>query len=67
MPIYVYRCNSCSLKTDFLIGVGQEKVKIACPECGSKNLQKVFSPFLVSGTKSSSKCSNCSGGDCASC
>ncbi|MDD3296946.1 MAG: zinc ribbon domain-containing protein [Candidatus Omnitrophica bacterium] len=67
MPIYTYYCNSCLSKTDFLIGVGQGKVKIVCPECGSKDLKKVFSPFRVSGTKSSSKCLSCSGGDCSSC
>ena len=68
MPIYAYICQKCSHSFDLLEGVTQEKVKKACPECGSENIKKTFAPFGVGKSDfPSSGCSSCpsaGGGSC---
>ncbi|MBN2119495.1 MAG: zinc ribbon domain-containing protein [Candidatus Omnitrophica bacterium] len=65
MPLYAYRCNKCLSFCEFLVGVSRVKEDLKCPGCGSKNLNKVFSSFDISGTEKGSSCSSCSGGDCS--
>ena len=48
MPIYEYRCNNCGGVSEFLEGVGQEKIEKICKHCGSKKLSKIFSKSFVS-------------------
>ncbi len=48
MPIYEYKCKDCDKISEFLIGVGQEKVEIKCGSCGSKKLEKIFSQSFIS-------------------
>lgn len=43
MPIYEYRCKDCQKKSDFLVGINQNKTEIKCNHCGSKNLEKLLS------------------------
>ncbi|HUV06150.1 MAG TPA: zinc ribbon domain-containing protein [Spirochaetia bacterium] len=43
MPIYEYRCSHCSAINEFLVGVGKDSPKIECIECGSPQLDKIFS------------------------
>jgi putative FmdB family regulatory protein len=40
MPLYEYECRSCENVFEELV-TGNEKV--ACPKCGSKKLEKLFS------------------------
>jgi len=43
MPIYEYRCRDCGRIQEFLILNGHEQ-EIVCPNCGSKQMEKVISP-----------------------
>lgn len=47
MPIYEYRCQSCTTTFEALV---RGKTTVACPECGSAALHKLVSvPFVASG------------------
>ena len=46
MPIYEYRCKGCDQTFEAIV---QGNQKPACPECGSKRLEKQFSSFAVNG------------------
>ena len=48
MPIYEYRCKDCGKVSEFLEGVGEEKIEKVCKYCKSKELSKVFSKSNVS-------------------
>jgi len=43
MPLYEYRCDKCSRRFSLLVGVTAEKVKRACPRCGSRKVTKLIS------------------------
>jgi len=48
MPIYEYRCKDCGQISEFLEGVGEERVEKVCKYCKSKELSKIFSRSNVS-------------------
>jgi putative FmdB family regulatory protein len=54
MPLYEYECKSCEKTVEILVRTANESV--ACPECGNRKLEKVFSvtaaPSLKSGRSS---------------
>jgi putative FmdB family regulatory protein len=54
MPIFEYQCGSCGKEFELLVKRYDEGVK--CPECGSAEVEKLFSPFAGS-----------CGGSCDSC
>lgn len=73
MPLYEYKCNQCGSQFDLLVGVGNRKAVLKCPQCGSKDLKKEFSVF---GTKISTEpqsptaasgCSSCTASSCQGC
>jgi len=43
MPIYEYRCLSCSRAFSFLVGVVADSGEPMCPRCGGKKLRKLIS------------------------
>ena len=45
MPIYEYRCQDCGEKFEKLVRGNSEQPELACPICGSKQAQKLLSPF----------------------
>lgn len=47
MPIYEYICEGCGKDFDKL--VSSSSAKPACPECGSKKVQRKFSTFSAHG------------------
>jgi putative FmdB family regulatory protein len=76
MPVFEYKCNDCNKKFDILHKSSANPEKVICPDCQSKNYQKLFSSFSAS-TRSQSfdgipSCANGSceipsmGGGCAS-
>ncbi len=67
MPIYTYLCKKCKGKFDLLVGVNQEKKTLECPHCKSKDIERVFSSFAISGTDKSSSCSSCQINSCSTC
>ena len=46
MPIYEYRCNNCHRRVSILIRSVSESLG-ACPNCGSTELNRLFSSFSV--------------------
>jgi putative FmdB family regulatory protein len=71
MPIYEFSCNACGDCFEALTSIGGEK-NVVCGECGSKEIQKLFSSFGIGGgssrVKSSSKsCDSCSATSCDTC
>ena len=70
MPIYEYVCKKCDFDFDLLIRGESDLKAAACPKCGSKLIEKQFSVFGMSGTRSgggSSSCPTCSSGSCSTC
>ncbi len=73
MPIFEYRCSKCKFVFEELVS-GHSDASIACPNCGSKETEKLMSVIgAISMGKSSgdsfcqSQCSNthsCASGGC---
>ena len=45
MPIYEYRCHGCRRRVSLL--VRSESTLLACPQCGSQELTRLFSTFAI--------------------
>ena len=45
MPLYEYRCSNCHRRVTIL--VRSESSSITCPNCGSTELNRLFSTFAV--------------------
>lgn len=69
MPIFEYRCSKCNEKFELLIGVGKENDESKCPNCGSKDLLKLFSTFGFKGENGggAAGCSTCTASSCDGC
>jgi putative FmdB family regulatory protein len=48
MPLYEYTCRGCRKRFEALV-FGKEQP--ACPKCKSRDLEKLFSTFAVSGAE----------------
>lgn len=73
MPLYEYTCNKCNSRFELLVGVGNKKTFLECPQCESKSLRKEFSVFGMkisdeSGSSATaSSCSSCTASGCEGC
>jgi len=79
MPMYEYRCLDCDEEFEELVRSDDEAVE--CEACDSDNVKRMMSTFAAhtggrtlsamgppsGGGGGGSKCSGCSGGNCASC
>ncbi|MGC8927009.1 MAG: FmdB family zinc ribbon protein [Myxococcota bacterium] len=69
MPIYEYRCRVCKNIFEELVRSGEQEIN--CPECKSKDVEKLISTFANLGgegkSQSGSSCSSCSSGNCSHC
>jgi putative FmdB family regulatory protein len=54
MPVYDYKCPVCGKVSEFLTsGSGDDRTPV-CPDCGSRNLEKMISaPALLRRSKNS--------------
>jgi putative FmdB family regulatory protein len=45
VPIYEFECRSCGERFEELVGshVGRETTEVACPKCGSKEVDRLIS------------------------
>jgi putative FmdB family regulatory protein len=43
MPIFEYICETCGTKFEELVRSADEQV--TCPQCGKKQVEKLYSPF----------------------
>ena len=49
MPIFEYKCNSCNhVFEEFVFSSNTDSATIVCPECGTKNAEKLMSAFSSS-------------------
>lgn len=76
MPIYEYRCESCSGKFDVLTRFAERDQAQVCPSCESTKTRVLVSSFAFAGTGDSSSAfeagggesaGGCCGGGCGSC
>ncbi len=76
MPIYEYRCESCSEKFELLTRFAERDSAQACPACESTKTRVLVSSFAVAGGEplesmdfgaSESTGGGCCGGSCGSC
>ncbi|UCB46049.1 MAG: zinc ribbon domain-containing protein [Spirochaetota bacterium] len=70
MPVFEYQCNECENLFEILVRTKDQG--ISCPRCNSAHVLKKFSTFAYKGdtpsqSTTSSGCSTCSGGSCATC
>lgn len=43
MPLYEYKCQDCGKVIEVFVRSVNKKLDLACPDCKSKNLKKIFS------------------------
>ncbi|MEW6034329.1 MAG: zinc ribbon domain-containing protein [Chloroflexota bacterium] len=43
MPIYEFKCQRCGNVSEFLLSGPSDGKKLACPDCGSQNLERLIS------------------------
>jgi putative FmdB family regulatory protein len=80
MPIYEYRCESCSEKFDVLTRFAERDEAQMCPACESTKTRVLVSSFAFAGADDSSSsvdfaggesagqsAGGCCGGSCGSC
>lgn len=54
MPMYDYKCQDCGKESLIVLTLKQhEQGDAACPACGSKKIQQIYSPFIAHTTKKS--------------
>jgi len=54
MPMYDYTCQDCGKASLIVLTLKQyDQGDIKCPECGSKNLRRIYSTFTAHTTKKS--------------
>jgi len=52
MPIYEYRCNKCRRRVDIFVQGFSPPSDPSCTKCGSKELNRIYSPFAMRRSKS---------------
>jgi putative FmdB family regulatory protein len=66
MPVFEYKCADCNKKFEILHKSSTSLEEIICPDCHSKNANKLFSSFAASvGASGYSTNSGCSDGSCS--
>lgn len=45
MPVYLYRCRHCGHKIEMLRAMNEKDSELECPECGTKEMERVIMPF----------------------
>ena len=72
MPIYEFRCLNCNEINEFLFVTSNDAKEMACPQCGSLELERVMSTsnFSINGsggkvqTGANAATRNCASGSC---
>ncbi len=66
MPIYEYRCRSCKADFEELIR-SQDAADPACPQCGSRKVDRRLSVFAARNTEASAGAAPAAAGPCGHC
>jgi putative FmdB family regulatory protein len=72
MPIYEYRCESCSGKFELLTSFAEREQPHSCPSCNSSRTRVQVSSFAFAGIDTDFSAGEatgggCCGGGCGSC
>jgi putative FmdB family regulatory protein len=46
MPVYEFTCKRCGALFEELVSIDEEP-ELSCPRCGSRELERLFSPFAT--------------------
>lgn len=69
MPVFEFECVNCRHRFERLMF--KVTASVACPSCGSTEVDKLPSTFGMSGverqTTSAAACASCRSGSCSSC
>ena len=47
MPIYVFQCNRCDVRTEVFFRRPDPARTVSCESCNSTEVERVFTPFTV--------------------
>ena len=47
MPVYDYVCNDCHKSFELVLTLKEHDDRIACPKCGSKNVEQEAAAFFA--------------------
>jgi len=61
LPIYEYKCQTCGQVFEFLASNLSDRGTLACSNCGSHNLEKLFSVPNLLKSKAAAPGSTCCG------
>ena len=71
MPIYEFKCLKCEQYMELLVMNSKEEVELKCPECSSRELERIMSTTSYSmgngsgqGQGVSTQTKTCSSGSC---
>ncbi|MBC2711855.1 MAG: zinc ribbon domain-containing protein [Desulfosarcina sp.] len=74
MPIFEFKCLDCDEYLEILVMNKKDEVELACPHCGSCNLERILSttshtvtgggPGRPASSGASTQTRNCSSGSC---
>lgn len=67
MPLYEYRCRGCAKISEFLVRDPGARDALACPDCGSTDLERLLSvpsAPVVKGGGSSNAATPCGNAPC---
>jgi putative FmdB family regulatory protein len=53
MPLYEYRCRTCGKQFEMLRRMQDADAELQCPECWSKEVERLISTFAMGGCGSS--------------
>ncbi len=62
MPIFEYKCKKCNTKFEVLHKSSLNQEEVSCPNCQSKENQKLLSAFSAAGFSANN--SSCESGNC---
>jgi len=68
MPLYEYACEECGTTFEQLVSARNRDNGGECPECGSKNVERLLSTFAIGKSAASgsadASCPTCTTGTC---
>jgi putative FmdB family regulatory protein len=64
MPIYEYCCQECGERFEKLVRGNSDQNELTCPNCGSKQAEKLLSVFGTSGFTTTPNFTSSSSGSC---